>query len=152
MEQADGAEPARAVARSRRMHTFYRSGFFAWAALVVAISAGAYTGLLPTSLPSFEGADKIGHFFLIGGLGFFLDGALRRRALTKRPFEIPLAPVAVLVVAGVEEYLQRLSPRRDSSFGDFAADVAGVIALTYLSRWFARWIETRASAAAPMTE
>src|SRR5579862_9719199 len=99
MEPLGQAEPARRLARSRRMHTFYRAGFFVWAALVVATSVGAYTGLLPTSLPSFEGADKIGHFFLIGGLGFFLDGALKRRMIATRWLSLPLAPVLVLTVA-----------------------------------------------------
>ena len=130
------------------MHRLYRSGFYIWLALVVGISIGGYTGILPTSLPSFEGADKIGHFFLIGGLAFFLDGALRQRAIATPSFEIPFAPVAVLVVAGVEEYLQRLSPRRDSSFGDFAADVLGVIVLTLASRWLSRLATLRAGPAA----
>ncbi|HVY46102.1 MAG TPA: VanZ family protein [Minicystis sp.] len=113
-----------------------RFAFAAWLALVVAVSIGAYAGALPTSLPAVPGADKVGHFFLIGGLVFFLDAALARRDVGRRGVRVPLAAVLVLVPAAIEEYLQRLSPRRSSSFGDYAADVAGVAALTWLSRRF----------------
>jgi VanZ family protein len=120
------------------MRTFYRLGFAAWLAAVVLASFCAYTGRIPTSLPGFAGADKIGHFFGIGMLAFFLDGVLDRRALVKRPLEVPLGPALVLLVAGIEEYLQRLSPLRDSSFADFAADLGGVVVLTIASRSLAR--------------
>ena len=116
------------------MLRLYRYGFAAHLALVVLVSAGAYAGVLPTSLAGLPGADKVGHFFLIGALGALLDGALARRASRIGPLRAPLGPTVVLIAAGVEEYLQRLSPRRDSSLADYLADVAGVIALTWCSR------------------
>jgi hypothetical protein len=112
---------------------WFRIGFVAHLSLVVLISVGAYTGRLPTSLPGFPHADKLGHAVLIGGLAFFLDGALERRRLFEARAFPRLAPVLVLLVAGIEEYLQRLSPRRTSDIADFAADVVGVCFFTWLS-------------------
>jgi len=113
--------------------TFFRAGFMAHLTLVVLISVGAYTGMLPTHLPAVPHLDKLGHAILIGGLAFFLDGALDHRRLFPAHDFPRLAPVVILVVAGVEEYLQRLSPRRSSDLADFAADVVGVCLLTWLS-------------------
>jgi len=100
--------------------------------LVVGISLAAYTGRLP-ALPDVPHIDKLGHAILIGGLAFSLDGALDHRGLFKAHAFPRLAPVLVLAVAGVEEYLQRLSPRRSSDILDFAADVAGACFFTWLS-------------------
>ncbi len=116
------------------MRNWFRVGFALHLSLVVLISIGAYTGLLPTSLPAFPHMDKLGHAILIGGLAFFLDGALDHRTLVRGRDFPRLAPVLVLAAAGVEEYLQRLSPRRTSDIADFAADVVGVCILTWLAR------------------
>ena len=77
---------------------------------------------LPTSLPAVPHLDKLGHAVLIGPIAFFLDGALNHRTLLRGHAFPRLAPVAVLIVAGVEEYLQRLSPRRTSDWADFLAE------------------------------
>jgi polysaccharide biosynthesis protein VpsQ len=127
----------------RPVRNFFRLGFLAWLSLVVLISIGAYTGLLPTSLPDFPGADKVGHAFIIGPLGFFLDGALDHRRLHPRLAFPRLGPALVLTAAGIEEYLQRLSPRRTSDFWDFAADVVGVCFFA----WLSRRVDTRREAA-----
>lgn len=130
--------------RFRRMRALYRWGFAVQLTLVVLASVGAYTGVLPTQATAIPGSDKVGHFFMIGLLSFFLDGAiaahesdaaLARRDVRVLGARVPLAAAAVLLVAGLEEYLQRLSPRRDSSIYDYLADVLGVVALTALSRY-----------------
>ena len=120
-----------AAVRVADMKRFFRLGLAAHVTLVVAISIGAYTGLLPVHVPQIPNLDKLGHALLIGGIGFFLDGALDHRKLWGTP---SLAAVAVLTVAGVEEYLQRFSPRRSSDIMDFAADVVGVCFFVWLSR------------------
>lgn len=78
--------------------------------------------------------DKVVHFTLCGAVAFFLDGVLRRRAIRIGRLESPLAVPVVLVPAGIEEFLQRLSPHRTSSVGDFIADAAGVAFFVWLSR------------------
>jgi hypothetical protein len=126
------------------VRSFFRLGFVAHLSLVVLISIGAYTGLLPTSLPDLPHFDKLGHAILIGGLAFFLDGALGHRPLRAGISFPRLGPTIVVVAAGIEEYLQRLSPRRSSDLGDFMADVVGVCFFSWLSR---RVVEARGRAA-----
>lgn len=116
-----------------RLATF-RAGFAAHLALVVAISIGAYAGMLPTAIPAVPHLDLLGHAILIGGLAFFLDGALEHRPLVRGRSFPRLAPVLVLIAAGIEEYLQRLSPRRTSDWNDYFADVVGVCFFAWLSR------------------
>ena len=77
-------------------------------------------------------------FGLGGALAFALDGVLRRRMLRIGPIAAPLAAILVLVPAGIEEFLQRYSINRTSSFGDFAADVVGVSFFVWLSRRLGR--------------
>ena len=115
------------------MKTLFRAGFAAHLTLVVLISLGAYLGILPTSLPAVPYADKLGHFVLIGALAFFLDGALSHRRLHPAlPFP-RLGPAMILLVSGVEEYLQRFSTRRTSDIMDYAADVLGICFFAWLS-------------------
>jgi VanZ family protein len=63
-------------------------------------------------------------------LAFFLDGALALKPLTG---SVRLAPVLVLACAGIEEYAQRFSPRRTSSWSDFAADAVGVALFSWMA-------------------
>jgi len=128
------------------MTSFFRKGLLAQLTLVVAMSVAAYTGRIPTSLPQVPHADWLGHAVGIGGLAFFLDGALRRRPLPGGRGS--LAAAIVLLAAGVEEYAQRFSPRRSSSWGDFAADVVGGIFFVWLSRRLTAARDARAVASA----
>ncbi|XXX72578.1 hypothetical protein WMF30_33505 [Sorangium sp. So ce134] len=103
-------------------------------ALVAAASAGAYLGLLPTSLPSVPHADLAAHALGFGLLAVSVDGALRYRPV-RRDLPFPrLGPALVLAGAGLEELAQGLSPRRTSSLADFAADAAGVLLLSWMAR------------------
>jgi hypothetical protein len=114
--------------------TFFRLGFLAHLTFIVLVSIGAYTGRLPTSLPDFPHADKVGHAIFIGLLAFFLDGALGHRRIHPSLAFPRLGPALVVTAAGIEEYLQRLSPRRSSDIWDFTADVVGVCFFAWLSR------------------
>jgi hypothetical protein len=125
------------------MQRLFRLGFAVHLTLVVLISIGAYAGVIPTVIRAVPHLDFPGHFILIGALAFFLDGALGLRELVRgRPFP-RLAPVAVLTVAGIEEYLQRLSPRRTSDWLDFLADALGVFFFSWLA---ARVVRAREAA------
>jgi VanZ family protein len=112
---------------------FFRLGLAAHLTLVVLISAGAYLGILPTSVHGVPYADKLGHAVLIGGLAFFLDGALEHRRLHPSLSFPRLGPALVLFVAAIEEYLQRFSARRSSDIMDYAADIVGVCFFAWLS-------------------
>lgn len=110
------------------------AGFFAIGALAAFMTGLAYGNGLPDVF-RVAGFDKLVHFTMAGMLAFFLDGALRRRALPLTgTFAVPVAAAIVLVPVGVEEALQRYSIYRMSSLWDFAADVAGVVVLIPLSR------------------
>jgi VanZ family protein len=110
------------------------AGFFAIGTMALFMTALAYADRLPDVF-RIGGADKIAHFATTGLLAFFLDGALRRRAITVGgSIAVPLAAAIILVPVGIEEFLQRYAPLRTSSIWDFAADVAGVALLIPLSR------------------
>jgi hypothetical protein len=129
------------------MTRLWQAGFAIQGFLVVLISAGAYLGVLPTSLPAIPRVDLAGHALLFGLLAFFLDGALGYRPLWRGAAFPRLAPALVLTLAGVEEIAQRFSARRSSSLWDFAADVAGVCALSWLSRRLDEAVRARAARA-----
>jgi hypothetical protein len=118
-------------------------GFGFHLALVSTVIVAAYLGRLP-DVGIIGRYDYVGHAVMIGFLAFFLDGALGFRPLlpgARLPW-LRLAPVLVIVVAGAEELLQRLSPHRTCSITDFAGDVVGVFALA----WLALRIERRRTA------
>jgi VanZ family protein len=104
----------------------------------VLISVGAYLGALPTRLPQIPHIDLPIHALLIGLLGAFLDGSLGFRRLTPRLAFPRLGALLVLTAAGIEEYLQRFSPRRSSTYSDFIADVVGVLFFSWLAKRVSR--------------
>ena len=110
-------------------------------AFVVVGAACAYGGLVPPFVAR-AGVDKVLHFGMGGTLAGLLDGALGRRSFAPSRVvpkgALPLAAVLVLVPVGVEEYLQRFSACRSSSFADFAADALGVAAGIWAARSWER--------------
>jgi VanZ family protein len=106
--------------------------------LDVLISVGAYRGILPTRLPQIPHLDLPIHALLIGLLGGLLDGSLGFRRLTPRLAFPRLGAIVVITAAGIEEYLQRFSPRRSSTYSDFIADVVGVLFFSWLAKRVSR--------------
>jgi hypothetical protein len=117
-----------------RVRRFWIGGLLTMGTLVFAIGLGAYMGWLPTGIAAVPHLDWVAHALLIGSVAFFLDGALGHRPLVRGTSFPRVGPLSVAVVAGVEEYLQRFSPRRSSSFGDFAADLVGICFFAWLSK------------------
>jgi hypothetical protein len=115
-----------------------------WLGLVTSVFVGATLTLFAyadgLAFDQIPHLDKAVHFGMGGALAFFLDGVLKRRMIrlgsSSASVRIPLAALLVLVPSGVEEFVQRFSTHRVSSFGDFAADVAGVVFSIWLSRRF----------------
>ncbi|MBI2388371.1 MAG: VanZ family protein [Deltaproteobacteria bacterium] len=118
------------------MTSFFRRGLIGHTALVVAIGIGAYAGGLPAVFGALPRLDLVMHLILIGGVAFFLDGALRHRAIFRGRGS--LGGAIVIALAGAEEWAQRFSPRRSSTFSDFAADVVGVLVFVWLARRIGR--------------
>ncbi len=112
----------------------YRIGLAAQLALVGLIDLGAYTGHIPTQIYWIPFYDKIMHFLLVGVFGAFLDGALAHRAIVRVPFVPRVGPAIVLVLAGAEEYLQRFSPRRSSSWSDLIANYTGILVCSWIAK------------------
>jgi hypothetical protein len=98
-------------------------GFGVTAAFALFLTVLAYAGRLPPEL--FE-RDKAIHFGIAGLLAFFLDRATGARSVK--------FGVALLLLFGVEELAQGFSVYRTSSIADYAADVAGVVVFSGLSR------------------
>jgi hypothetical protein len=109
----------------------WRIGFVAVGCLALWLTWRAYHEALPDFMRDY---DKIVHFTIGGLLAFFLDGAVGRRSLVVRGHAISASSVVLLVIFGAEELAQRWSVHRTASFADYAADVAGVVVLTWLSR------------------
>lgn len=112
----------------------FRWGLAIQLAVDVLIALGAYLGILPTTLPQVPHFDLLAHAVLIGLLGFFLDGALGFRRFLPNVARPRLGALLVILVAGTEEYLQRFSARRTSTWSDFIADVMGVLFFSWLAR------------------
>ncbi|MEZ4296870.1 MAG: hypothetical protein R3B70_18030 [Polyangiaceae bacterium] len=117
-----------------RLLRFYRRGLVAHTALICLISAGAYAGVLPTKSVHFPHYDLVMHFLLVGMWGFFLDGALAHRAIANVAFFPRLGPGIALVLAAIEETLQRFSPRRSSTWSDFAANAIGILFCAWMAK------------------
>ena len=119
-----------------------------WFAFIVFVTYLADTGGAPWLFAWIErvpGSDKVGHFFLIGGLAFLANLALRGRRVPLFGRRLLLGSLAVLVVFTAEEYSQKFNRRRHFDYGDLAADYAGIFCVA--------WLATRAHGgrAAPMS-
>lgn len=101
-------------------------------ALIGLIDLGAYTGHIPTQIYWLPYYDTVMHFLLVGVFGGLLDGALAHRAIVRVPFVPRVGPGIAMVLAGTEEYLQRLSPRRSSNWSDLAANFTGILVCSWL--------------------
>lgn len=113
----------------------FRVGLALHGAFVLGLGVAAWLGLTPAVFAQVDGLDDGGHFLFVGMVGFFLDGALRFRPLWPGRVGWPrLGPALVIAVAAVEEWAQRFSANRTSSWSDLAADAAGVLLLSWLAR------------------
>jgi VanZ family protein len=126
---------------SARRLLLYRVALAAYLVFLVTISVLAYRSKLPFTgvMQGVPRYDLFFHALFMGTAAFLSNGALDGKLLARvRGVPIPIGPVAVLTVAGIEEWAQRFSPARSSTISDFAADVVGVVLFTWLSM---RWID-----------
>lgn len=129
------------------MKSLFRLGLSVQLTLVVLGALAAYVGVMPAApFGAVPHLDFFLHVIMIGGLAFFLDGTLEHRALWRGRGS--LAGALVLGVAGIEEWAQRLSPRRSSTISDFVADTLGVVFFVWLARRVGRTDQRRNDASA----
>lgn len=120
----------------------------------VVVCAILYLTLTPQPLPptdeiSFEWFDKVGHFFMFGGLCFamtfdFRLAAVRRpgscRAARNWQRQLWLA-LAAIILGGLIELLQMwMALGRTAEWADFAADVLGALVFSFLSPFLVSYI------------
>lgn len=133
------------------LRRFYRVGLLCHTVLICAIAACAYAGMLPAAITVVPYYDTITHFLLVGMFGFFLDGALAHRPLVRAGHRddsstnggdpsgaglafVPRVGTAIaLALATTEEIAQRLSPRRSSTWSDFAANTTGILICSWIA-------------------
>lgn len=111
--------------------------FSAYLVILIAISISAYLGILPTKISTIPYYDKILHFILVGSASYLGHKALGKQMISFSflPFALPLAPVIISILAGMDESLQALSPVRSCSLLDMSANLLGI--------WFFFWLVAR---------
>ena len=127
----------------------WRLALLLFAALLAAIFALAYAGLIPTAIAAVPHYDTWGHAALYGLLCYLAHRALQRRAWLLGRLRLPLALPLILSLAAAEELLQQLSPRRTASLADLAADLAGMALVLALD---AALLRLRRRRSAPIIE
>jgi undecaprenyl-diphosphatase len=101
---------------------------------VAVITQMAYLNLMPWRLLTWPLADKVLHFVLFGLVVFLLSLWLGGQAVQLGRWFIPLALLAPLTIALLEEVAQAWSPQRTASLEDWLCDLAGMLFFWWLSR------------------
>lgn len=102
--------------------------------VVAVITQIAYLNLMPWRLLTWPLADKVLHFVLFGLVVFWLSLWLEGRAVQLGRWLTPLALLAPLTIASLEEIAQAWSPHRTTSLEDWLCDLAGMLFFWWLSR------------------
>ncbi|MBV6647302.1 MAG: VanZ family protein [Cyclobacteriaceae bacterium] len=87
--------------------------------------------LLMNIAESIPWGDKIGHFFLFGGLAFLLNQTLRFRRFSLYAFRPLLGSVLVIIFCLIEEFTQLGFPSRTFDWLDMMSDAAGIFFLSH---------------------
>ena len=102
---------------------------------ILFIVVGADNGSLSSYLRGiydFPGGDKIGHFTLYGVMAFLLARAFPKPLQLGR-LSMPMAVIALIVFAALEEYSQKFFPTRTSDIVDFAFSLLGILTGAWLA-------------------
>ncbi len=103
-----------------------KTALLSYSAIILTIFALAYLGKIPTKLHSIPFYDSAGHFILYGLWGYFLGNYFNKPFISFRQYSIPAGIAAAVVIAVVEEFLQRLSPIRSFDYSDLAFGLTGI--------------------------
>lgn len=107
-------------------------------AFVMVITLMAYLGYLPWWLLGWPLADKAIHFLLFGAVVFWLNLWLKGQSVAVGQWAIPVAILAPISIAAVEEGIQFFSPIRSADPTDLASDLLGMLFFFWLSNKFIR--------------
>lgn len=108
--------------------------YFTAIALIVFLADRGDSQYLFAWIRAISGADKVGHFFLIGGFAFVVNYSLSCRTICfgTRPVLLGTCIVAVLTI--LEECSQLFIPYRTFDLLDLACDFLGICLLGGLAR------------------
>lgn len=108
-----------------------------FALFLVAIIIMANMGLIVVIVDYFRLPlyDKLGHFVLIGIMGFLVNLMLKCERMRIGRFWVLKGNVWVLIPVSVEELSQGLMPTRTLSLEDWLMDVAGLLFFGWIAQW-----------------
>lgn len=107
-------------------------------AFVIVITLMAYLGYLPRWLLQWPLADKVIHFLLFGAVVFWLNLWLKGQSVSVGRWVMPIAILAPLSIATLEEGMQFFSPIRSADPTDLTSDLLGMLFFFWLSVKFIR--------------
>ena len=113
-------------------------GFAAFLVLVIVLAdTGNIVGLL--NFMHFKYFDKVGHFMLVGIMGFLVNLFFNCQKIQVWRFKVLKGSVWVLIPISLEELSQGLLPGRNLSIYDWLSDVAGLVVFGFLATWIERY-------------
>jgi len=77
-------------------------------------------------------SDKMAHAILFGVMAMLLNYSLKFKSIKFWKFNLQLGAIIVLTFAGLEEISQAFNPNRTLDWGDFIADVVGIVAFSFI--------------------
>ena len=109
-----------------------------YVAILITISVLAYSHKIPAIVTKIPYYDIIGHFLLFGIAALLAHRALKRKVIKIFIVFVPLGPAIVTLIVFAEEFFQRFSQYRSSSYADLIADICGILFFYYLDKQLAR--------------
>ncbi len=112
--------------------------WYAWtfSLFLLGIIVIADMGLAPVLFPFIRDVpyvDKLGHFFLMGGLSLFFNLSLSGRQLTFGPMSLQCGTLIVLLLVTAEEFSQLYFDHRKFDLMDLFWSVAGALAFGFVA-------------------
>lgn len=112
-----------------------------WIAVMILIHYLADQKLINEYIPwksYFNISDIVGHFVLVGALGFFA-ALVAEQMFIIGPIKILKVVVVFMVLATIEETTQIIRPNRGFSFADMGANVLGLFVFSKIGEKVKAW-------------
>ena len=103
-----------------------------YSVLMALIVLLAYMGLIPTKLHQIHYYDSFGHFILYGLWGYFFGKVFQKPVATVKKCSLPQGIIFAMVIAIIEECMQRFAPMRSFSLYDLVFGLLGIVAATVI--------------------